>query len=92
LSNAELALLGQVVLGYAMQWARSFKNIPNWVSWTVMALSCVAIFVWITPGIEKTFFLDWRTAVAMLVSFILAARGGAAVSKETKAAPPTNTN
>jgi len=92
MSNAELYLIGQVVLGYVMQWARSFKNVPNWVTWGLFGLASIGVFVWVTPDFFTSFKSDWRTVIAALVSFILATRGGAATSKEAKLAPPTNSN
>ena len=41
MSNADLALMGQVVLGYVMQWARGFRNIPNWATWAVFIVASV---------------------------------------------------
>jgi hypothetical protein len=90
MSNTDLALLGQLVLGYVMQWARSFKNVPNWATWAVFVAASIAVYVWITPTVVTDFTGNWRTAVAACVSFILATRGVAATTKEVKAAPPTN--
>jgi hypothetical protein len=92
MSNSELYLLGQVVLGYAMQWARSFKNVPNWLSWGLFGIASALVFIWVTPDFFTHFKADWRTVLAALVSFILATRGGAATSKEAKIAPETNSN
>lgn len=92
MSNPELYLVGQVVLGYVVQWARSFKNVPNWASWGFLGLASVGVFIWVTPDFFTSFKTDWRTVVAALVSFILATRGGAATSKEAKLAPETNSN
>ncbi len=90
MNESDLALLGNAVLGYLWQWARSFQRVPNWVSWTVMGLAAVAVYVWITPSVVTDWTANWRTAVAGCISFILAARGAAAMTKEVKAAPPTN--
>lgn len=90
MTNADLALLGQVVLGYVWQWVRSFARVPNWVSWPVMGLSAIAVYVWITPTVVTDWQANWRFAVAGCVSFILAARGAASTTSEAKAAPQTN--
>ena len=90
MSNSDLALLGTAVLGYIWQWARSFQRVPNWVSWIVMGLAAVAVYVWITPTVVTDWHESWRTAIAACISFILSARGAAAVAKESKSVPPTN--
>lgn len=90
MGTTELALLGQIVLGYLLQWARGFKNVPNWLGYVIMGVTCVAVYVWITPGSLEAFKADWRAALAAVVSFILATRGGAASAKDAKVAPPTN--
>lgn len=90
MTESDIALLGQVVLGYLWQWARSFQRVPNWVSWSVMGLAAVGVYVWITPSIVGDFTASWRAALAGLVSFILAARGAAAGAKEVNVAPKTN--
>lgn len=90
MSHTELALLGQVVLGYVTQWLRGLKNVPNWISWVGLGIASVAVYVWITPSFDADFKADWRAVVAGGVSFLLAARGGASTSSDTKAAPKTN--
>lgn len=92
MSNAELALSAQLVLGYVMQWARSFKNVPNWVTYAVIGVGALGCFVWATPDFTTQLKADPRTLGAMALSFFLATRGSAATSKDAKAAPPTNSN
>lgn len=91
MSHTELALLGQVVLGYATQWLRGLQKVPNWVSYAGLGIASILVYVWISPNAMPDFKADWRAALAGLVSFILASRGGASVSSDTKAAPKTNT-
>mgnify|MGYP003596375040 CR=1 FL=1 len=90
MSTQDLALLGQVVLGYVVQWVRSFERVPNWVSWVVLTVASVGIYIWITPTVVQDWQASWRVAIAGCVSFILAARGAAAGAKEVRAAPKTN--
>jgi hypothetical protein len=92
MSNAELALSAQVVLGIIMQYARSMKNWPNWLIYLVIAIAAAGCFVWATPDFSTRLHADWRTLGAMALSFFLATRGSAATAKDAKAAPPTNVN
>ena len=90
MNNTDLALVGQIVLGYVMQWARSFQKVPNWLPWVVIGAAAVATYIWITPSFFSDWTTNWRTALAAIASFILATRGASALAKETKSAPPTN--
>lgn len=91
MNNPELALLGQVVLGIILQWfVRGPKNVPTWLAWFVTAAAAVGVYFWVTPGVEDAFRVDWRTALAGLVSFLLAVRGSGATAKDAKAAPASN--
>jgi hypothetical protein len=90
MENAGLALLAQTVVGWMWQWARGPKRLPNWASWAVFGGVAVACFWWATPDALPSFASDWRKAIFMLVSFVLAARGAAATAKEAGVAPKTN--
>jgi hypothetical protein len=77
-------------MGFVMQWARAVKGIPNWLSYLVLGLATVAIYWWMTPDALDIWHTNWRLFVAQLVSFFLAARGGASIAKDSKAAPATD--
>lgn len=86
-----LQLMGQMVLGLVLQWfVRGPKNVPTWLAWFVTGAAAVGVYWWVTPGIENQFIADWRSAIAGLITFILATRGSGATAKDVKAAPASN--
>ena len=87
---AELMLIAQAALGYVWQWTRALKKVPNEVGYGVFGVSAVLIYIFATPDFGKTFHESWRTAVAGAFSFLLAARGSASASSDTKVAAKTN--
>lgn len=96
MQTADWAPLAQIILGYAIQWVRAPKHIPNWLSYAILALGTLALYAWATPDFDKaltdwpTFAASWRGLVGGAISFFLASRGAAAMSKDTGAAKPTN--
>jgi hypothetical protein len=90
MENAGLALLIQVGMGYVWQWARGPKKIPGWLSWTVFGIAAAFGWVWATPGAFARFADDWRNALYLMASFMLATRGSASSSADVKVAPKTN--
>jgi hypothetical protein len=90
MENAGLALFVQAALGWLWQWARAPQRIPGWASWTVFGLAAIAGYGWATYNVVESFQHDWRNALFLMVSFVLAARGAASASSDAKAAPKTN--
>jgi hypothetical protein len=90
MTSTELMLMAQAIMGYVWQWTRGLKKVPNWVSWTIFGLSAMLLYVFATPGFEETFAKSWRTALAGMISFLLAARGAASSSSDATVAPKTN--
>jgi len=79
-----LALAG---LGFAFQWVRGQRRIPNWISYSGLVLFGAGTFLWATPGWNTG---DWRLTVFNLATFVLAARGAGSASKDAKVAPAAN--
>jgi hypothetical protein len=90
MNNQDYALIAQVLMGYVWQWARGITRIPNWATYSVAGGLAAACYILITPDFGTQFATNWRGAVFGAISFYLASRGGAAVAKDAKAAPPTN--
>lgn len=86
----EFAWIGQLVMGYLVQWARAKKNYPNWISYALLVVGTVAIYWWMTPDSVAAFHTNWRLVIAQIITFGLAIRGSAAASKDAMVAPPTN--
>lgn len=84
----------EMVLGYAWQWTRSYKEIPNWIGYMVFGVVSAFGWLWMTPTLIADFQDDWRFALATTVfglsSTVSAARGYAAMSKDTRIAKPTD--
>ena len=89
--GAELMLIAQAVLGYVWQWTRALKKVPNEVGYAVFGVTAVLVYIFATPDFGKTFHASWRTAIAGTFSFLLAARGMAGTSSDTKLAAKTDT-
>jgi len=90
MGHNEVALLADAVLGYAWQWFRAPKKIPNWVSTVVMCVALAVVYVWVTPDAFKNFAADWRGALAGMVGFGLGSRGFARVSSTSGIAPKSD--
>lgn len=91
MTQNELSLLGNAVLGVVTQWLlRGPAKIPTWVAWVFTGAAAILVYVWITPDFDKSIHANWRDAVAGLVAFLLATRGGGATAKDAKLAPASN--
>mgnify|MGYP001568097911 FL=1 len=90
MGHNEVTVLANLMTGYAWQWFRAPKKLPNWLSPVGMVLMLVGVYAWVTPDFGKTFAADWRGALAGLVGFGLASRGTARVASTTGAAPKTD--
>lgn len=88
MGTSEYALIGQVALGYAFQWLRGLKNVPNWLVWCGLTATSLGVYLWVTPAVDL--FGNWRGALAGFVSFLLAAKGGGSASADAKTAPRMN--
>jgi hypothetical protein len=87
----EIQLLGGAVMGFLIQrLARAPKAVPAWVTWAVIVVAGVAVYVWVTPDFDKIFSANWRMAVAGAVGFLLQVRGSASTASDTKVAPATD--
>jgi len=78
------------LIGYAWQWARGPKKIPNWIGYACASLLTVGGWIFITRDAFHIFQTDWRTAAAGIVTMYLTARGTASTSADAKAAPKTD--
>ena len=83
--------LAQLALGYAWQWTRGPKHVPNWTGYVFFCVASVAVWYWMTPDAIPQLGTDWRQATAKIVSFALSVRGGASFSSDVKVAPKTDT-
>ena len=91
MSTPELTLLGQSVMGLVCQWLLfGPRKIPSWLCYGLIAAIGIAVCVWVTPTIGAVFHENWRAAVAIVVSFLLAVRGAAGSSKDARLAPKTD--
>lgn len=85
----------QFVLGFAWQWTRAPKHVPNWFSYAVFLVITVFCWVWMTRTAVSDFQTDWRGALAYavlgIVDMYTACRGAASMAKDSKAAPAANT-
>ena len=90
LNNAAIMAAGAVILGYVWQWARGPQKIPNWLTYALAVIVSGGVYAWATPDIVHQFTTDWRYAVLGLWTFFTSSRGFAAMSKDGKAAPQTN--
>lgn len=86
----EIELLAAMILGYAVQWARGPKHLPNGLSWIAVAVLGAGLWFWMTPGAVSAFMTDWRRALVALVMFVLASQGAARGSADAKTAPKTD--
>ena len=82
--------VAQVALGYAWQWVRAPKAVPNWIGYGAFGALAVGLWFWTTPTAANMVSTDWRSAVAQVVSMVLAVRGAASFSSDIKVAPRTD--
>ena len=81
-----------MVIGWVVQqFTRAPKTIPQWVSYVAIGIAGVAVYVWVTPDVEKAFQANWRAAAAGLVTFLFQIRGQASTSSDAKLASATDT-
>ena len=91
MSAPELNLLGQAVMGLIFQWVLfGPKKVPSWLAYGTIAVSGVLVCIWVTPTIAQVFADNWRSGVAIIVSFLLAVRGAAGGAKDARMAPKTD--
>lgn len=86
----EVELIAAVFLGYAVQWARAPKGIPNWLSWIGVAVLAGGLWFWMTPAAMTAFQQDWRRALVGVVMLALAGQGAARGTNDIKLTPGTN--
>jgi hypothetical protein len=87
----EMLLVGSGVMGFLIQrLARAPKSVPAWVTWAVIVVAGVAVYVWATPDFGNIFAANWRMALAGAVGFLLQVRGSASTASDTKVAPATD--
>lgn len=78
------------LIGYAWQWARGPKKIPNWLGYVAAGLLTLGAWIFVTRDAFTVVQHDWRTAVAGVVTMYLTARGTASTAASTKTAPKTD--
>lgn len=79
--------IATVALGYALQWAKSFKNLPTWAMQLVAAaLTTVCYFV-LVGGPQAGHVREWIGAV---IQWALTALGVASVTAAAGVAPKTD--
>lgn len=79
-----------IVMGYILQWARAPKAIPSWASYAGLVVATAAVWYWMNPDAAEQLRSNWRTALASILMFGLAARGTASIASGVGAAPKTD--
>ena len=82
------------VVGFAMQWVRGHKAIPNWVSYAGIVTLCGVGYL-LVRGEDLKECHDWlscgRVVAFGLLMFVQQARGSGAMAKDAGIAPASNT-
>jgi len=82
--------IGVAAMGYAWQWTRAPKNVPNWLGYVIFGGLSIAVWYWVTPDAAAQVAGDWRSSVLKIVMLGASARGISAISAETGLAAKTD--
>ena len=91
--SSEQGLILTAAVGYGMQWLRAHRKFSDWAYYSVMVAACGVGYL-LVRGEELKGCPDWltcaRTLALGLLTFVTAARGSGAMSKDMKLSPPAN--